>query len=222
MLKLRQHTHSGEIDYLNIISFISVGLINLINQIIENKNLIERSYLTMAFFILALLIYIFPFKNYLKALIYLVLAIFTHRDMIDPSGFGSASLFLLSYDEIKKKPYGIILCFISGALIAYKTSISGDTTPQAITSIVLYTYLYMNFYIRFFKSKPLPKIKIKNLNKKEKQIISLMASGCSQKVAGYEMGLDVSQANELVKKIRKDTGIDSIYELMFKAGKVLL
>lgn len=145
-----------------------------------------------------------------------------HIDMIDPSGFGSACLFLLSYDEIKKKPYGVILCIVSGVVIAYKTAISGDTTPQAILSIVLYTYLYTSFYIRFFKSKSLPKIRIKNLTKKEKEIISLMASGYSQKTAGSEMGLDISQANELVKKIRKDTGIDSIYELMFKAGKVKL
>ena len=163
-LQEQKHEYSGDHrDYLNSSAFLFVGLFTLLNEILKGRDLISRSYLTLTFFILAFLMYNKKTSKLIKSIVFILSGIVYQVFSIPDSSYIGASVFFilafLQYDNIK---HGISLSLVSLISIAIKSTITGDTPSQLITSISIFILLYGNAYLIIKEYKK----KIANLQKK--------------------------------------------------------
>ena len=218
MLPQRRNTHGGDHSGFNVLFLISIGIFNIINQL-TNKDSLKGITFTGIFFIIAFLVYILPFRKIILAYLFLFLALAVHYSMIDPSGFSSASLFVLAYSNRSRTRFGILVLFLTVVIITYKASISGDTPSQFILSISLYVFLYGNFYFEIFSKLRSPiRSRISNLTEKENALISGMASGINKKKIFSNIGVTEAIGYDMIKKIKNKLDAETTEEITYKLG----
>jgi len=209
MLKPQKPDHGGIINNYNAIFFIIIGIHNIIDQLIEGQNVIERWHYTAPFLLLALIVYIIPNHKIILSYMFLIIAIITHIDAIDPNGFNSAILFLMAYINNKKRHMFWLIIFLSFSSIIYRSGIAQGTPSDAIILVVLYIYFFVAFYKEAISVIPKPiKSKLKTLTAEENKILELMCSGYSQEKAGAAVGYkDKHITSKAMKEIREKLGI---------------
>ena len=212
-MKLKQRLIRGGLisNIISILSFLLFSL-NLMDQIIKGQSIIGRVYMTLPFFVLGLLAMILNNKKTLTILFFISGIYLTIRqpDMGDISG---AFLFMAVYKLYKKNTVGILMIAISLVCVSIRSTILQATIYSSFGLLLGFLVLYFLYFIVFCKKGLIL------LNKKEKSILNLMADGYSQKEAGYELGLDQSQANYLIKNIRDKNEDITLNQVLYLYGK---
>lgn len=211
--------HGGKIDNINIIVLLLVFLFNIINQISENKDIIERATYTLPFLLILIAIVIFKNNKYLQAFIFMIVGVFVTLDAPNISDFSSAILFIYSVHLIKKHYYSVFILLLTVSIITIRSLLFKDTIPGSFIMVSVYLYIYTIYFMLIYsKAEVTTVVKFEGLTKEENQILRYMANGLSQKEAGFELGYDKFQTNYIVKEIRKKTGYNSLYEILYRIG----
>jgi DNA-binding CsgD family transcriptional regulator len=208
----------GKIEALVSISLLLVFFFNIFDQVSKGQNIIHRAYLTIPFLVLGIAL-IFINKRYVYSAIFLYIAIGTTIDPSNISDFSGAIFFIFSFHMFKNYIYGYLLIAISIIMLTIRSVAACDTIPGALIVILAYLSIYTLYYFIIYKDHDkMVIVKFKALTKEENKILTYMANGLSQKEAGYELGYDKFKTNYLVKEIRKKTGYNSLYEILYRAG----
>lgn len=217
----------GALDWIDLTIFVALFIFNTIELYISGRGLF--SLYNMLFLIAIILIHTMPFRNYIKSFIFLALAIITHYDSPSPSDFSSAMFFLFAFSEVKNVKIAVIVCVASLSVIVYKSSIVGDSNPQALSMAVLFAYLYIRSYYSLFR-KPIPKKihrNIDDLEPLEKAVMNYISiDGFAQKRIAVELNNPESQfynpekqytgdmVYRIIKKVRDDLTPDGSIPLV--------
>ena len=159
-LKLTSSLHqegSGDRELFNALVLLAIGLFNLFN-FFTDKEASEGLLFAVILVSLAVAIYILPFREIIIAYIFLILALLVHKDMTDPYGFSSAALFILAYSNRRKKAFGVIVLALTVSSIVYRSTLFNDNPSQVLMTIILYVFLYTNFWKIFKKEENNAKI----------------------------------------------------------------
>lgn len=132
------------------------------------------------------------------------------------SSFNAALLFILSFHQNKTYIYAkvIILTTFIGLLLRM---ISLDETISK-GFLMLFTFAFFYYqYIHIFH--PFKNNILNKLTRKHRVIVELTAQGNPQKTVGANVGMTRQQVNDELKKIRKNTGSNSVNNLIYKYGQ---
>jgi hypothetical protein len=153
------------------------------------------------------------------SIVFMIIASITFIDAPNISDMTAVFIFVLGFELIKSCKSAIIIYSLNIVLIAFRASYRGMTIYQAFVLLVGMSVMYALYYFIIYKdSDRKSSVKFKSLTKEENKILSFIANGMSQKEAGFELGYDKYKTNYIVKEIRKKTGYDSLYEILYRAG----
>lgn len=210
--------HFGWDRVLLSLSLLSIAILNLFLQYMETGNVLGRPYLTYLLIFLSFIIFIIGTKITLS-IILLILGVIAFIDSPNISDLTAVLFFIFSFQLINNKKYAVIILIINILLIAVKASYKGMEIYQSFILLIGCASIYLMYYFIIYKDlDKKSNVKFKELTAEENKILEYMANGMSQKEAGYELGYDKYRTNYIVKEIRKKTGYDSLYEIMYRAG----
>lgn len=202
---------SGGRELFNSLSIFSIGLFNLFNYFTD-PSATDGLLFAGILISIAAIIFLCPFRKSVLACLFLLLALIVHKDMTDPFGFSSASLFVLAYYNIRNKGFGITVVLFTALIIVFKSTEFNDNPSQVVMTIILYAFLYTNFYKIFKAFSP---VNIKALTKEQNALLDLIVyHDLSQKEAGAKMGLNQNETNDLLKQARKTLNVTSLYSVI--------
>jgi hypothetical protein len=189
-------------DYFNTSILVVIGLFNLVDQIIKNQNIIYRSYLTIPFIVLAILIFNKKTSSATKSIIFMLLGVIYHISIVDSSDLGSSVFFILAFVQHKNIRHGIVISITTLVLIVVMSTKIPQTPSQIITIISVFILIYGNIYqatktrYKIIEVIPKPKPKIINLDiinitQEEKAILKLYCNGYDYEKISKTLGLNV-------------------------------
>lgn len=193
-----------------------VIIYNFTDQIIKGQNLLERWTYTVPF-----IFFLFLFLIIKKPILNTIFLFFVGFGITIPNGtYGGVGIgFLIlgyhSYQNIKTLIITIILSLLS---LSFNVIISDETIPTIILNILCASFFYLLWYDLVIKPQKGKSSISRSLSPEENQILTLISQGYSQKCAGAEMGLTQSEASELIKKVKRKTGYESLYQIMALYG----
>ena len=146
---LKQQNESGGVikDYINTYFLLGLALFNFINQILEGKDILERSYLTIPFIVVSILIYIDKTSKTTKSIMFMGLGIVYQLSVPDQSYLGSTSFMIISFLQHANYRHGLGVITLSLVMIAVKATQSDATPSQTIVAIIAFSFIYINIYI---------------------------------------------------------------------------
>jgi DNA-binding CsgD family transcriptional regulator len=216
-------------DYFNSAIIVSIGLFNFVNQILEHKDIIQRSYLTIPFILISFLIYHNKTSKITKSILFFLIGIAYQIAVIDQTDLGASVFFILAYQQNTNKKYGLLLAFSSLIVIVIKSTFSEATPSQTIVAIMAFLFLYGNIYMKHqeykskiadlqkqIREKNKPKAIIRNIDviditEEEKAIIKLFCNGMSYDNISRFLG--INNANDTIRrkitKVKNDNDICS-------------
>jgi hypothetical protein len=191
---------------------------NASSYIIGQFTITELTINVLPILILIILTIVFKSK-YITATVFLILAIGTSLDPANITDYSGSIFFIYSFHLIRKKEYAWAIIILTIACVTTRSIIAGDTVPEAFILLSIFFYIYAIYYFLIYKDciKPV-RIRFKELSKQETKLLKLMAEGHSQKTAGAQIGLSISQTSELVKNIRIKLGYDSVMQILYLSG----
>jgi hypothetical protein len=208
----------GWIDIFIIFTSILLGTFNLLNQIDLGKDIIARCYLTLPFFIIPFIV-VFAGKKIAISFIFIIIGVGIILDPSNISDFSGSIFFIFAFHIINKKKYVIPIGIITAAALAIRATKISMTIYESFMILLAYVVVYALYYFIIYKKTEKPvSVRFSQLNKEENKILEHMASGLSQKEAGGELGYDKFHTNYIVKEIRKKTGYNSLYEILYRSG----
>jgi DNA-binding CsgD family transcriptional regulator len=192
---------------------------NVTNQIIGQKDFIERLPYTLPFIVLAILAYIIKSKKFLS-FIYLFIAVFTTINTPNISDYSGVLGFIIAFDLIKKNKYGIFLITIMAISLTTRLVISNETIPRSLAMVMIFSFWSISYYTVIYRNYPKPiKARIKQLSEEENKLLQLMCAGHSQQEAGRELGHKYKQVtNFMINDIREKLNVDkseATYKLIY-------
>ncbi len=210
---LKEEAGSGDLILSSILLLVS--LLNLIHGIYIGGELHQYFLFVGPYFISAIMIFICGWKMCISYLL-LLIAVLTTYDTELLSDLSGAFFFCISAYMIKKNKYNIFVLILTIILLTLRSMKLEDTIPGTITIILGYFALYALFYFIVYRPcvKPLrDKEKLlNNFTDQEKQLIKLLRSGETQKTAGHIMSLPPNGANDMLKKLKKESGCKTTIE----------
>lgn len=130
-------------------------------------------------------------------------------------------MFVFAFAQIKKPWAAIKLITISALCVTARSIYIDDSIAGNVTMILVYLFVYGVYWFSIYlpsRKKEQPTVNCKELTENENFLLYYMTRGESQKTAGAKIGLNKSQANELMKSIKRKTGYDSVYQITFWLG----
>jgi len=206
--------HFGWDRFFISISLLSVSILNILLQYIKTGNILDRPYLTLLLIILSIIIYVIGTKSIIS-IILLILGIITLIDSPNISDLTAALLFIFSYQLLKNIKYGIFVLSLNVIAIAFKATYKSMSIYQSFILLLGFSSIYILYYFIIFKNCT-PKVKLSDLTKQENQILSDIAAGKTQKEIASNMKISTNKVNDILKSVRKKTGISSLYQLMYE------
>ncbi len=153
----------------------------------------------------------------------LIIAIITTLNTDNTYDLSGAFFFCIAVSVRKNNTFNVVVANITIILLTLRSIILKDTIPGALTIILGYFALYTLFYFIIYR----PQMKqeeekkkeeeekeklLKNFTDQEKQLIKLLRSGETQKTAGHIMSLPSNGANDMLKKLKKESGCKTTIE----------
>lgn len=207
--------NGGPISDGIILYLIGLTLYNLIDQIEKNQNIIERWPYTLPFIILALIVFIFKNKT-LNMISFYIVGLFSLVFSPNHSSFNAALLFLYSFHQNRTYLYAKIIILTTFVGLLLRMIILDETISKGFLMIFTFSFFYYQ-YIHIFH--PFKNNILNKLTREHRVIVELTAQGNPQKTVGANMGMTRQQVNDELKKIRKNTGSNSLTNLMYKYGQ---
>lgn len=215
------------IDITNIIILVIVGSLNIIG--ILEKGMPISYFVLYVFPLVLFVIIICLFRKYkfVTAIIYYIMAVLSTVLSDNGLNYIGIPLFISSYQiveiytqKINKRIYLVFLVVSAMISICIYGVLNNAYLPHTMTALTAFVCIGIIYYILTYQKKAPPK-RVKNpaLSDQEHELIFLLSEGHSQKTAAVEMGISQSQANEIVKRVRRKTGSKSLLQVMFLAGK---
>lgn len=201
--------HGGSTNILISSTLLLLFFYNITNQIIGQKDIIARLPYTLPFIVLAIASYLIRSNKFLSG-VYLFIAIFTTINTPNISDYSGVLGFIIAFDLIKKRGYGITLMLIMAASLGLRLVISDETIPRTLAMIMIFAFWSISYYTVIYKHYPKPiKRSIKQLTEDENKLLQLMISGYEQQEAGKELGHNNKQKTSLMmKSIREKLHIE--------------
>lgn len=191
-------------------------IINLIDQISKHQNIIERSYLTIPFLALSILIVILDIKKGLSFLFFLIGA-YTLMIPEGSSDYSAALYFIFLFQINPSLKRSLFISTITIIGIILRTYIYHFSIFQGFGILLAFAVTYGFYYFLIYLNQDKKPIsKFKRLTKEENTIIQHIANGMTQKEAGFELGYDKFKTNYIVKEIRKKLDTDSYMKFCTK------
>lgn len=221
MLKrLKEVGGSGNLKILEASVFLLISIFNIIGIIQDKESIIGNYLYWMPFAVFSIVILFFG-NRYLSAFLYYVLSISITLFVVPSeslSDFSGSIFFVFAYHQIKK-PWAVFTVLITTiSCIVFRSITMGDTIQGNSLMILIYFLVYGIYWLTIYH--PEKKESFCNLCKEENKLLELMAEGLSQKEAGAVLGLDQSQANNYVKKIKRKTDSETLNQIMYKYGSI--
>ncbi len=189
---------------------------NLIQIISSNDySVMEHVFYTAPYLLSSVLIFILGWKKSLSYIL-LIVAVITTINTSIPYDLSGAFFFCLAVYMRKNNIFNVVVVNVTIILLTLRSMGFNDTIPQTLANILGYFALYALFYFIVYRPcvKPLrDKEKLlKNFTDQEKQLIKLLRSGETQKTAGHIMSLSSNGANDMLKKLKKESGCKTTIE----------
>jgi hypothetical protein len=207
-------------DYFNSLTFLIICIFNITNLLLNGEDIIGKWYYYIPFALLSMLIIYQKTSKITKSIMFILLGVFYHIAIDDPSTIGATSFFVLAFLQHENIKYGFFVLLVSLLSITIKSSAVGDTPSQIVLSIGAFTFIYGNFYkiINEYKSKikgleqklkeknkrkpVIRNIDILNIKEEQKAIIKMHCSGYS-----YEYISEFLKLNVVPKTVRRKIAI---------------
>lgn len=196
---------------ISILAFLLFAF-NLLDQITKGQDLLARSYLTAPYLLILFLPY-FIDEKIMSLTLFMGVGLYL---TLEPNSNGDISgiiFFMFALSLFKNRIFRMIILSIVLISISIRSTIIDQTIFQTFSYMMGVVLIIISYYKLFNKKS------IKNLTLQEIEILDLLAGGMSQKEAGYILGLDQSQANYLIKNIRKKCNNKPLNQVMFLYGK---
>lgn len=212
---MRLLIRGGKIDIICSLSSFMVFMFNLINQIITGKDIFSRLPYTAPFLILSI-IFLFYSSQIFRFIIFSIIGFFITISAENISDFSGAILFVFAFNQIKTGRSAIILSLAVLISITIRSIIMDDTISGNLVMLVIYFFVAGIYYFSMYqKDEP---NRWEDLLEDENRLLSLLSFGRSQKEAAEEMDISTAQANNIIKRIRRKTGVDSLHRILFLYG----
>lgn len=212
-------------DYFNTGIILMIGLFNLINQVLEHKNILQRSYLTIPFIILSILIYHNKTSKLTKSIIFLLIGIGYQVAIPDQAYLGSSIFFTLSFMQHFNNKHGMFILLSSLILVVIKSTYAKATPSQTIITIIGFIFIYGNFYSivneykskiatlqkqlkEKHKSKPVIRnIDIIKVSEEDKAVLKMYLNGYDYAKISKFLGIDIKKESirQKITRIRRTT-----------------
>ncbi len=212
--KSKLQGQAGETNTLITITLFMITIFNIADQVIKGQNLIERISYTAPYLFLGALIYLLKSKK-IKALIYFLIGSITISNSNFTGDYSSVVFFFLFFIQYPNKKTLILSISIMCIGLTFRSELNIESLRGLSFMLLIHLSIFAGLYLELYKEKP----SFKDLSKDENEILLLISKGKSQKEAGFDMGLDTSQASELIKSIKKKLSNDSLYSIIFDLGQ---
>lgn len=207
---MRKPSRGGAIDLVDLGFVAGIAVFNLVNQIVQGKDIASRAGFTIPLFVMAAVFYWTPFKKQVKSMCFMLAGVASHVYSPNPSDFSAVIFFIMAYSEIENRKYGVFVVVTAFAVLAYKSAIVGDTIPQGFAMVAIFGYFFIRYYLKHFKDNQVKmNDKIKKLTKEQRKLMIMYGQmGMTRKEICAETGLTEDQLYNRYKEIRKIFGSD--------------
>ncbi len=205
----------GGIKSIGSLVLLTLFVLNLLDQINLKQDVLQRIYKTAPYLISAVFIYYLDIKIILIIIMY-ILGIITIIDQPLYTDLSGSILFIFIFCIIPTIRVCGWIAITSIISVTIRSLLLNCIASQSIIAILGYFSIYLLFYFIVYLQyiKPLQKKKEihKNFTDQEKQLIKLLRSGETQKTAGHIMSLSPNGANDMLKKLKKESGCKTTIE----------
>lgn len=207
----------GKVEVLNSSVLLLIAVFNITKFILTEESILFL-WAYWAPFIFFAVIFLVVKNKYLTSFFYLFIAVGVTLTTENASDFSGAIFFLFAFHQLRSMWSLITGGILTIVAIVTRSITVGDTIPGNAIMLLVFAFVYGIYWLTIYQ--PLSMEGFPALSKEENELLRLMSTGLSQKQAGGVLGCDQSQTSNMVKKIRKKVGAESLLEVMFCYGSI--
>lgn len=158
---------------------------------------------------MAIIVYFAGAKKFLS-FIYLFIAIFTTIYTPNFSDYSGVIGFIIAFDLIKKKEYGIFIIVVSAISLGIRLIVSDETIPRTLAMILIFSFWFLSYYTVIYQRYVQPVTsKLSGLTTSENELLRKMCDGKPQGLAGSEIGhKNKQETSKMMARIRDKLYLD--------------
>lgn len=215
--------------YFNPIVLLLVGIFNVTDQILSNKDMVSDLYMTLPFFIVAILLLYSRTNKITKTIIFTCIGIAYEMGVPDTSYLGASTFFILAFIQYPNLKTGVLFSSLTILSIIIKSTLINGNPFDVTTAIVAFMFIYVNVYNTWVeyklkvadlqrqlkkknKQEPITRnIDVINIKEEEKAIIKLYCNGMDYENISKFLGLNVvpKTIRKRITMIKKEYNIKS-------------